>query len=220
MGFMPAVSLTAQIADHIGERIIDGALGADERIQELRVAKDLGVSRGSVREALLILESRGLVRILPRRGALVSELGCRDIADLAEVSAELLVLLFKKLAKHFDACSAVDQSPFHLGLERARVAADAGSMREFMEGKFDFLNAALELVSSPYLAGLIEDLMPSWRRLSTLVHRHRNADLHDNMRFTQALWQAVQSGDCPRVEELLRAHCKREARLAQEVLTA
>ncbi len=93
-------------------------------------------------------------------------------------------------------------------------------MRDFMEAKFDFLNAALEVVPSPYLAGLIEDLMPSWRRLSMLVHRHPNADLKDNLRFTQALWQAVQLGDCPRAEELLRAHCKREARLAQEVLTA
>ena len=72
MSFKPAVSLTEQIADHLGSEIISGKLQPSERIQELKVAKDLGVSRGSVREALLILEGRHLIEIYPRRGAVVS----------------------------------------------------------------------------------------------------------------------------------------------------
>ena len=65
MGFQAAVSLTEQIAEHLGSQIISGALQPLERIQELKVAGELGVSRGSVREALLILESRHLVEIVP-----------------------------------------------------------------------------------------------------------------------------------------------------------
>ena len=67
-------SLSEQIAKHISEQIISGELVEGERIQELRIAKELDVSRGSVREALLILEHTHLIEIFPRRGAIVSEM--------------------------------------------------------------------------------------------------------------------------------------------------
>ncbi len=77
-GLAPAASLSEQIAEHLAREIITGRLGANARIQELRVADDLGVSRGSVREALLILESRHLIDLLPRRGAIVRAPRVRD----------------------------------------------------------------------------------------------------------------------------------------------
>ncbi|MEM1231777.1 MAG: GntR family transcriptional regulator, partial [Pseudomonadota bacterium] len=43
------------------------------RLQELTLARQLGVSRGSVREALLVLQRQQLIDILPRRGAVVRE---------------------------------------------------------------------------------------------------------------------------------------------------
>jgi len=60
-------NLSEQIAKHIGEQIITGELVEGERIQELRIAKELDVSRGSVREALLLLERTHLIQIYPRR---------------------------------------------------------------------------------------------------------------------------------------------------------
>ena len=67
-----AHSLSEQIAKHISEQIIRGELVEGERIQELRIASELDVSRGSVREALLLLERTQLIEIFPRRGAIVS----------------------------------------------------------------------------------------------------------------------------------------------------
>lgn len=61
-------SLSEQIAKSIAEQIISGELVEGERIQELRIAKELDVSRGSVREALLLLERTHLIEIYPRRG--------------------------------------------------------------------------------------------------------------------------------------------------------
>lgn len=60
-------SLSEQIAKHISEQIIRGELVEGERIQELRIAAELDVSRGSVREALLLLERTHLIEIYPRR---------------------------------------------------------------------------------------------------------------------------------------------------------
>lgn len=67
MTFKAPDSLAEQIAHHLAERIIRGELKERERIQEQKVTQTLNVSRGSVREALLILERRHLVNILPRR---------------------------------------------------------------------------------------------------------------------------------------------------------
>ena len=85
----PQISTVERIARHIEDRVIYGGLAARERIQELKVASDLGVSRGSVREALLVLEGRHMVNIYPRRGALVSDLNCNELASLAETIAQV-----------------------------------------------------------------------------------------------------------------------------------
>ncbi len=84
-GLCPPASLSEQIAEHLAREIITGRLGANARIQELRVADDLGVSRGSVREALLILESRHLIDLLPRRGAIVRELDGEGLVSFSEL---------------------------------------------------------------------------------------------------------------------------------------
>ena len=71
MAFKAPDSLAEQIAQHLGDRIISGELKPGDRIQELRIANELNVSRGSVREAFLILDRRFLLDIVPRKGAMV-----------------------------------------------------------------------------------------------------------------------------------------------------
>ena len=66
--------LAEQIADRIAQQIITGELLEGERIPELRIAKEMQVSRGSVREALLLLQRTHLIEIYPRRGAIVTEI--------------------------------------------------------------------------------------------------------------------------------------------------
>ena len=63
-------SLSEQIVKYISEQIISGELVEGERIQELRIAKELDVSRGSVREALLLLERTHLIEIFHAVGQL------------------------------------------------------------------------------------------------------------------------------------------------------
>jgi DNA-binding GntR family transcriptional regulator len=79
MNLEEADSLSEQIAKYISEQIISGELVEGERIQELRIAKELDVSRGSVREALLLLERTYLIEIFPRRGAIVSEMSAQQV---------------------------------------------------------------------------------------------------------------------------------------------
>ncbi len=68
MSFRASESLSEQIAEHLAKQIIMGDLVEGERIQELRIASELNVSRGSVREALLVLARKRLIEIGSYRG--------------------------------------------------------------------------------------------------------------------------------------------------------
>lgn len=66
-----SLSASTRVYDHVKHRILDGALPGGELVTEGDLAEETGVSRTPVREALLRLEVEGLVRLYPKKGALV-----------------------------------------------------------------------------------------------------------------------------------------------------
>jgi len=96
------LSLPEQIAERIGNAIIQGAYEHGARIQEMDVAGQFHVSRGPVREALLILERDGLVQIHARRGAQVTQLNVDEVNDIFEVRVSLLGLSARLAAERRD----------------------------------------------------------------------------------------------------------------------
>lgn len=80
------------VFESLREAIITGLLRPGERLMEVQVAEELGVSRTPVREAIRKLELEGLVVMLPRRGAYVAGISVKDIADVFEVRAALEAL--------------------------------------------------------------------------------------------------------------------------------
>lgn len=69
--------------------ILTGELKPGERLMEIHLAEQLGVSRTPIREAIRKLELEGLVTNLPRRGALVAEISERGLKDVLEVRRSL-----------------------------------------------------------------------------------------------------------------------------------
>lgn len=78
-GLQPTLTVPEQIAASVGERIISGALPPRARILEQELAAEFAVSRGPVRDAVRILEREGLVTILARRGAVVTDLSATEV---------------------------------------------------------------------------------------------------------------------------------------------
>ncbi len=93
----PTLTVPEQIAARLGDRILAGDMVPGARIAELGLAKEFSVSHGPVREALRILEREGLVTILPRRGAIVSELSATELRELLEIRAGLFEIVVRKL---------------------------------------------------------------------------------------------------------------------------
>ena len=81
--------LRESIAESIRDSIINGKIKPGERLLEPNVAKLLGVSRTPVREAFFQLESEGLVEVMPRKGAVVSEISIKDATELYSVRSVL-----------------------------------------------------------------------------------------------------------------------------------
>ncbi|WP_064193981.1 GntR family transcriptional regulator, partial [Acinetobacter baumannii] len=154
-------SLSEQIVKYISEQIISGELVEGERIQELRIAKELDVSRGSVREALLLLERTHLIEIFPRRGAIVSEMSAQQVKALFDTNMMLLGHIVQRISETWRAHEA-DQ--LQLLLEQLLEHVKAGDIEKFYDAIFQYLAEQQDMVGNPYLMKFYKELLPSLRR--------------------------------------------------------
>ena len=77
------------IFETLRKAIVSGDIKPGERLMEVSLANQMGVSRTPVREAIRRLEAEGLVTMIPRKGTHVSELSVKDIMDVLEVRTVL-----------------------------------------------------------------------------------------------------------------------------------
>ncbi|SHM90125.1 DNA-binding transcriptional regulator, GntR family [Pseudomonas asturiensis] len=215
MTFKAPDSLAEQIAHHLAERIIRGELKPGERIQEQKVTQALNVSRGSVREALLILERRHLVAILPRRGAQVTVLNAHNVTSLCALMSELYILLANAVAEHWK--SPDDLAPFLAIQQRLQASFESVDVKAFVEESFNVMRAAYPFANNPYLEETIENLQPSMSRSYFLALEQRKAEMSDYVELFGQLLEAVVARDLAQVRVVLVSYCQRSC---QSVLSA
>lgn len=203
MRFQAPESLSEQIAQHLGQCIIEGELPPGERIQELKVASDLDVSRGSVREALLILERRHLIHIYPRKGAVVSGLTPDLVRHLYDIYASLLVMLAQKLAQNWqgeDLAPMVKQVQW---LEK-RIDSPQVTTPEIIQGGFDVMRLAFQVVANPFLQETLENFRPAISRTYFLALQQYGQEQAATREFFHQLVQQVAARDLAAIEVTVR----------------
>ncbi len=77
------------VFETLREAIINATLKPGERLMEIQMAEEMGVSRTPVREAIRKLELEGFVVMVPRKGAYVAGISIKDIADVFEIRAAM-----------------------------------------------------------------------------------------------------------------------------------
>ncbi|MEW9078887.1 GntR family transcriptional regulator [Terrisporobacter glycolicus] len=77
------------VFENLRTAILEGNLKAGQRLMEVQLAEQLGVSRTPIREAIRKLELEGLVVMLPRKGAYVANMSFKDLIDVLEIRASL-----------------------------------------------------------------------------------------------------------------------------------
>lgn len=206
MSFKAPESLAEQIAQHIGDQIITGKMKSKERIQELKVANDLEVSRGSVREALLILEGRHLIDILPRRGAMVANMNKANVSALYETYLTLLIVLATKVASQWQPGQL---DPLIEQLQKIRAIAnsnDPEAPERVVKAGFDLMRMAYPLAENPYLEGILEDLQPAIHRAYQMALTLDSNALSHSMTFFGQLLEAVVKRDLEKVESSIKSY--------------
>lgn len=182
-------TLPLQIAEHIGDRIVDGTHAPGSRLREVELAESFEVSRATVREALRLLEQRGLVRILPQRGAHVTQLSVKELHDLFEVRASLLATGSRLVAERRNADDARRLRGMLDDLRRAMADVDA-----YTRTSAELVRTLAALSGNEVLAGYIGDFAMRIGRytrmgLANLTNRKRS------LATWEQLIAAIERGD-------------------------
>ncbi|TWC30351.1 GntR family transcriptional regulator [Pseudomonas sp. SJZ079] len=216
MTFKAPDSLAEQIAHYLAERIIRGELKERERIQEQKVTQALNVSRGSVREALLILERRHLIVILPRRGAQVSELTPHNVKSLYALVMELYILLARAVADSWQ--EETDLAPFLAIQQRLQVSSQREDIHAFVQGSFDIMRAAFPFSNNPYLQETVENLLPAISRTYHLALERRKGEMGQFLATFATLLQAIIARDHGQARDLLLGYGEHNCQLVLAAL--
>ena len=217
MTFKAPDSLAEQIAHHLAERIIRGELKPGERIQEQKVTLALNVSRGSVREALLILERRHLIAILPRRGAHVTELTAHKVQSLCTLMSEMYILLGNAVAQRW--AVPADLGPFLQIQQRLAASYERQDISTFVEDSFNVMRAAYPFADNPYLQETVENLHPAMSRAYYLALDQRKAEMSEFLALFAQLLDAVLARDLAKIRVVLSSYAQRSCALVLSALT-
>ncbi len=203
MRFQAPESLSEQIAQHLGQRIVTGDLRPGERIQELKVAGELNVSRGSVREALLILQRRHLVDIFPRRGAVVSRLTPELVNSLYDIYIDLLCMLGRKVLERW---SGSELSGVMGQVRELQAVIDAlnssggDAAEQVIDAGFGVMRYAYGLVENPFLEETLENFRPAISRTYFVALENFRDELAETGRFFRHLADAAVRDDAAGLE--------------------
>ncbi len=212
--FKPVLNITEQIAEYLADQIIFDELPGSTRIQEVKVAKSLDVSRGSIREALLILERKHLIEIVPRRGAVVNDLDRADALELIDVFALLKKRWLLELMNHPSLGDVlVGAKDVIRSMDDAARADDA---RQMLKARAAFHVETLA-PAGRYLVAVFESLLPTSQRLMYRLVRDTDLDLYDLARLYKALLTALEDQSEERVSELVSAFHLRLRKLSEKV---
>lgn len=209
-------SLSEQIVKYISEQIISGELVEGERIQELRIAKELDVSRGSVREALLLLERTHLIEIFPRRGAIVSEMSAQQVKALFDTNMMLLGHIVQRISETWRAHEA-DQ--LELLLEQLLEHVKAGDIEKFYDAIFQYLAEQQDMVGNPYLMKFYKELLPSLRRSYFLTLNTSKRELQEAFALFKLVIDAILIRKSQQAALFMEDFCRHLRNLVLESLT-
>ncbi len=200
-------SLADKARDMIRAAIFEGHIQPDERLTIEHIAAQLGISRTPVREALKALETDGIVKLLPNRGAIVQSFTREELADRFMVRAALEglagELACKRQGKKLGAVLAGIQEKMLQGMKKAKPDdLMAASALVALNGEFH--KAILDASGSEMTCRLLETLrMPMAYRL---YHWRSPVRQKVQSEYHARIIKAFQNEDAAEVRRLLEAH--------------
>ncbi|MBP0445101.1 GntR family transcriptional regulator [Roseomonas sp. SSH11] len=198
----------------IEQDLDEGRLKPGDSLDEQGLASRFEVSRTPAREALLYLEAKGVVRMVPRRGAVVQDL----TPTLALGMVELLTALESEAAGLAARRMVMaERQVLQQQHEAARQMAQQLDSEAYMRANSMFHNAIYEGSRN---AVLIEQLRATRRRMLT-YHRSslsQPARVRDSWQEHAALLSAILAGDESGARDAMREHIQSGGRVFADLV--
>jgi DNA-binding GntR family transcriptional regulator len=192
-------TLTDETAQRLRQDIIQGVTPPGTRLAEASVARQLGVSRVPVREALMTLEREGLVGFSATGRAYVKDLAPQDFEELFLLRLALEPLSARLAAPHIRKNTrALEQN--------IAATAKAKSLQDVTRLDLDFHELILAASGQPRLCRLWRSLRPELELWLTRLHRSHQMQTHATRQVT---------AECHR--DLLRGFCEESPATAEKM---
>lgn len=193
--------LREEIKEYLIDAILRGELKPGDRIVETRVAQQLGVSQGPVREALRDLELFGFVVSSPFRGTQVREISNQDLVEIYPIRAAL-----EGVAARFAACRISDEDIARLEslLDQMRQAAARGDTVAHIEADVAFHKTIIDASGNRQLAQFWQTMRLATTTFLTFAMSRRS--LEDLAERHAPLIDAMRGRDPDAAEAAMRRH--------------
>jgi len=210
MRYRSTMSASATAYAFAKQQILEGGFKGGDLISEGDVADHLGLSRTPVREAFLMLESEGLLRLYPKRGALVVPVSAAEVTDVMETRELVECFAIERAAR----IGADLEAPLNAALERQQKLIDDGDYAGFVDADREFHRMFIDAGGNAILLGLYDSLRDRQARMGLAAVARTGASLR--LDEHRALVDAVVSGHGGLAVELLRKHLGGTLRLLRE----
>jgi len=190
------------IRDAIEQDIVTAFYAPGERLDEARLAARHSVSRTPVREALIQLSTMGLVKIVPNRGAFVSQLSVTEIVERFEVMGELEAMCARLAARRI--LPGQFERLVH-AQESCEAAGTKGNSDDYYYANEQFHQLIYEASGNAFLADQANTLqrrLKPYRRLQLRVPGRVGRSLSEHM----AILDAIRAHDPVKAHEAMRGH--------------
>lgn len=194
--------LCGAVRARIEELVLTGAISSGERINELRLAAQLKVSRGPMREALRALEHAGLLVAIPNRGMFVRKVELEDALDLYDVRAGLARLAGRLVARRITRPQLARLRATHQRMARACAERD---VKAYYLANLAFHSQLIEYAGNARLTAMSEAV----RNELQLYLRNAVAApglLKDSHAEHKAILEAVDAGNAELAGAAFEAH--------------
>ena len=204
---MAAVSLTPralyqEVAELLRQRIFNRELAPGSWIDELKLAEEYGISRTPLREALKVLATEGLVTMKVRRGAYVTEVSERDLADVYHLLALLESDAAGVVATEATAAQLKELQSLHRELEKS-----VGQREKFFELNEAFHMRLLAIADNRWRDQMVADL-----RKVMKLNRHnsllKTGRIQESLAEHQGIMNALLARDPTATVRAMQAHFK------------
>ena len=197
------VPLRQSVYEALVELVVEGRLRPGQHLVETELARQLGVSRQPVREALHRLEAEGWVDLRPNQGAFVHVPTDEEVDQLLDVR-ELLEVETARLA----AKAAAGGHVARLGLicHEGEAAVEAGDTGRFVAVNTEFHAELARMAGNAVLAELAEIV---GRRVRWYYRQVAPVRGHESCAEHRDMVEAIEAGDADRASAIARKHTER-----------